>query len=43
MSLLVPVAEEGTDKDAISELMRVGPLKLFQGRKVSFPKEITFV
>lgn len=42
LALLVPVAEEGTDKDSISERVVVGPIALFHGEQVSFPKEATF-
>ena len=42
MALLVPVSEEETDKDAISDLMAADPVKLFHGGQISFPKEVYF-
>ena len=42
MALLVLVWEEGTDKDSISDLMVVGPIKLFHGGQISFLKEVYF-
>ena len=42
MALLVRVSEEGTDKDSISDLMVVDPIKLFHGGQISFLKEVYF-
>jgi len=39
---LVPVAEEGTDKNAISEHIVVCPIALLHGEQISFFKEVTF-
>lgn len=42
VALLVLVWEEGTDKDAISDLMVVGAIKLLHGGQISFLKEVYF-